>query len=373
MHYLKYPLTACVVAFFCLASTNGIAEEGLANCAEQFPGGVIANAPTIARAVASGRDSRNVQICRRSGDTSFFALEYDPRRYAPIWVSYRIANTFGVGGCASMTRRQMQCHFKADDVEACIKSKDGVSDPFHTDSLLAKKIVPRLSVGDFSGTGHDRGHVAPNNAFSWHACGAYKTFTMANMTAQWGSLNRALWANLEAQVLYWGVKDGPIHVVTGPIWSSFPSDRFQAIQDGLVNPDSFPKPGERLTRLNGNALSKNIPRPTGFFTVVYKAGTGQSGNAIAFLVPHTKQEKLPFWYFVSTVELVEEVSGLRFGFPDEHKGWPDLSYWRAAEREAPSGWDLRGGCASRLPVAGWMANRSAAERIVICASSAPAH
>jgi DNA/RNA endonuclease G (NUC1) len=47
--------------------------------------------------------------------------------------------------------------------------------------------------------------MAPNNSFSWHACGAYKTFTMANMAAQWNTLNQRTWMNLEAQVLFWGI------------------------------------------------------------------------------------------------------------------------------------------------------------------------
>ena len=361
-------LTALLLGFL---SSKSIAELGFADCVAQFPAGSTLNAP--ARIASKLPPSNNVQICKRSGEISFYALEYDPKKHAPIWVSYRIADTFGEGGCASMTRRDMACHFQAEDVEFCIEDRNiSVSDPFHVDPLLTTLQIDHLNTTAFSGTGHDRGHMAPNSTFSWHACGAYKTFTMANMAPQWGSHNQQLWMNLEAQVLYWGIHHGPIYVVTGPVWSLFPASRFNAIREGLVDKSSIPRPGERLTRLNGQPISRDIPRPTGFYKIVFRPSEGEHPErVIAFLVPHTKERGLPVWYFVSTVILVEETSGLRFGFAEDLKGWPDLSYWRAPARRAPRGWNPRRDCTTRLPVAGWMADRPLSERVTICRSSNP--
>jgi DNA/RNA endonuclease G (NUC1) len=264
----------------------------------------------------------------------------------------------------------MQCHFRAEDPEACMQDGRNVSDPFHVDPLLSANSVARLGTGAFSGTGHDRGHLAPYNSFSWHACGAYKTFTMANMAPQWATHNRQIWAQLETQILFWGVTDGPVHVVTGPIWNRFPAARFEAIKQGLADVSTIPAPGELLARLDDTALPVAIPRPTGFYKVVYRPGDGaEPDRAIAFLVPHTKETGLPFWYFISTVTLLEEVSNLRFGFPDHLKGWPDLSYWRAPSRQVPSNWSSpREGCSEKLPVAGWMDHRPLPERVSICRS-----
>ena len=145
-------LSACICALVVFAlSIDAWAEQGLTNCAEQFPGASTTNAPAVAATVSTPA-SGNVQVCRRSGNASFFALEYDPQRYAPLWVAYRIADTFGEGGCASMTRGDMQCHFKADNVAACRKSKKGAPDPFHSDPLLAALKKPRLGTGAFGGT-----------------------------------------------------------------------------------------------------------------------------------------------------------------------------------------------------------------------------
>jgi hypothetical protein len=103
------------VALLCFVPGDSGAQDNLAGCAEVFPGSSTSNAPTAAQPAAS-----TVHICTHSGNVSFFALEYSPSRYAPIWVSYRIADTFGQGGCASMARQQMRCHFSVEDVDKCI-------------------------------------------------------------------------------------------------------------------------------------------------------------------------------------------------------------------------------------------------------------
>jgi integrase len=102
---------------------------------------------------------------------------------------------------------------------------------------------------------------------------------------------------------------------------------------------------------------------------IFARPAGEPGRAVAFLAPHTKQEGLSYWHFVATVKLVEEASGIKFGFADEFKGWPDLAYWNAGDRKAPSKWDLRAGCTAKLPVAGWLEEKSAKERAAMCASS----
>lgn len=326
------------------------AEQGLDKCASSFPGSLVTNAPKRSGVQADSGDT--ILICERSDDSAFFALEYDPEKYAPLWSAHRLGDTFGADGCASMTRKQMGCYFKAEDVDACLQGKGG-GDPFHVDETLKKLDVERLSVGSLSKTGHDRGHMAPNSAFSWHVCGDYKTFTMSNMAAQWASLNQGLWAQLEAQVLFWAVKDGPLYVVTGPIWTKFPADRFKAVADGEVNMSTVPTPGTLLKRADNTKLSLDIPRPTGFYKVVFRPGRGgEPDRAIAFLVPHTKQKDLSFWEFLATVELVEDSAGLAFGFDKALKnkgatllfGKPKAVRHRANGRRAPTA--SRTDCAS---------------------------
>jgi DNA/RNA endonuclease G (NUC1) len=361
--------TAAIAAgiLVALIHDSGFAEEGLRNCADSFPAGSVQNAPKRKRASTQGE---TVRLCERSGRTSFFALEYDPDKYAPLWVSTKFADTFGANGCASVTRMQMGCYFKQKNVASCVKAKAG-GDPFHADETLAELDVPRLGVSAFSGTSHDRGHMAPNSAFGWHVCGAYKSFTMANMAAQWKDLNQQLWAQLEAQALYWGVKGGPVYVITGPIWSRFPAGKFKKAWGGKVSMASVPGPGALLKKTSGAKLPLKIVRPTGFYKIIYKpAGGGEPAKAIGFLVPHTKQKKLSFWRFVSSIDLIEDSSGLTFPLAGVSKsGWPELAYWQAEEREAPSKWSPGSECAEKGEAAGWQEQLSVEDRIAACAAN----
>lgn len=371
-HILRMSSLLVAILFWGVAGISAAhAEQGLQNCVEQFPGSDPGNAPTLAGTAPETPGDGNIHICKRWGETSFFAIEYDETKYTAIWAAYRIGDTFGENGCTSMTRREMQCYFGKDDVDACIADRGiGTSDPFHAEAMLRTLGLQRLGTGAFANTGHDRGHVAPNNTFSWHVCGAFKTFTMANMAAQWGSHNREIWNQLESQILFWGVTDGPIHVVTGPIWTAFPSDEFEAIRTGLVDTDLFATEGDLLTKLDGTGAAGDIPVPPGFFKVVYRPGAAdEPDRAVAFLIPHTREPGLSFWRFVSTVNLVEEASGLTFGFDDRLKAGRGQTYWLSGTRRAGSGWDLRGDCDQRSQVAGWQPELSRTERRALCTRS----
>jgi hypothetical protein len=97
-------LVVLTVTLLSLAPFGSVAEQGLANCTAQFPGDALSNAPTLRNTPPDAPAAGNLHLCRRSGDISFFAFEYDPQRYAPVWVAYRISDTFGENGCASMAR-----------------------------------------------------------------------------------------------------------------------------------------------------------------------------------------------------------------------------------------------------------------------------
>jgi DNA/RNA endonuclease G (NUC1) len=137
----------------------------------------------------------------------------------------------------------MRCYFKDQAwvrVQECVEAfreRDDrkAKDPFHEDPFLVFDDVARLKTDAFVKTGHDRGHMAPNNAFSWNLCATYHTFTMANMSPQRASLNRNKWNRLEQQVLYWGVEHGPAHVVTGTVFNKFPARRFRIYNEAIMD------------------------------------------------------------------------------------------------------------------------------------------
>ena len=236
------------------------------------------------------------------------------------------------------------------------------SDPFHADIMLPD---PKLKDGDFTQTGHDQGHIAPRQAFGWHVCGTYQSFTMANMSPQRGYLNQQIWANLENQVLTWGIDGGPVYVVSGTTFRNFPYRNFQVYQEGVLHPEQiYPRhvdmktvvaqthtnyevtsTGDLLRPLRNpkpdqiKDVVKDMTMPTGYFKVIYRpARDGEPAHAIGFLLPHSYEnlnlaaeaysnltKKEAFWLFVSRIDLIEETSGVHFpGIPAAMKSqWGD--------------------------------------------------
>jgi endonuclease G len=68
---------------------------------------------------------------------------------------------------------------------------------------------------DYSKTGFDRGHNAPNASFDYNRAIQKETFLMSNIAPQKPQLNRRLWAKIERFARYEAVKYKQIQVVTG--------------------------------------------------------------------------------------------------------------------------------------------------------------
>lgn len=155
------------------------AQSPLDHCSTQFIDENVSNAPTLFSSPPSQPFGTNQHLCYRDDGVSFFAVEYWPQEFAPRWAAYRLdPQNYGANGCSTFTRNVANCYIREDtwsDFENCTEA----SDPFHSDHMLTGTT---LTSNPFSSTGHDRGHIAPRQAFSWHVCGAYQTFTLANMS-----------------------------------------------------------------------------------------------------------------------------------------------------------------------------------------------
>ena len=68
---------------------------------------------------------------------------------------------------------------------------------------------------DYSRTGYDRGHLAPNAIFDYDRKVQKETFLMSNIAPQKPKLNRKLWAKIERFVRMRARKYGKISVITG--------------------------------------------------------------------------------------------------------------------------------------------------------------
>ena len=337
-------------------------SQALDDCADQFIGGNASNAPTIRNSPVDQPYGINQHLCYQDDGDSFFAIEYWPNEFAPLWAAYKLdpAN-YGVNRCSTFTRKTANCYFSKDDWQNADNCKK-VKDPFHTDHILSN---PKLTKGNFGNTGHDRGHIAPRQAFSWNVCATYQTFTMANMSPQRAYLNQDIWASLEKQVLTWAIDEGPVYVISGTTFSDFPYNRFQVYNDGTLKADQiYDNPTtmlEAVTQNNTNFISTNdeyilrpmreakpdkvqnkvadMRMPTGYFKVIYRPAVGtEAEHVIGFLLPHSYENlnKLSdqytnlstqeaFWAFTSRIDVIEEASGVQFsGIPQSIKStWGD--------------------------------------------------
>ena len=365
---MRHSITLKIVVLLCallapiLAESNSLGELELKSCEEQFIGGIVANVPTTNNTSQIYRVCSKQHLCYQDDEFSFFAIEYCPEFFAPRWAAYKLNPDNYKNHCKTYSRNKAACYFRKETWQDFLDCEKG-NDPFHPDHILiAREVENILYEGDFMYTGHDKGHLAPRNAFSWHICASYQTFTMANMSPQRGFLNQFIWKNLESWVLKLGLNEGPLYVVSGTVFDSFPHSNFEIYKDGLLDASKIyskenniinvatqnrinfvSKPrGHILKPLREPNLKKikekrtqNLRLPTGYYKVIYRPAKDEKLEyAIGFLIPHTfenlnfiSSDKSPaFWSFASSIDIIESVSGTKFsGIPAALKKTPTIA------------------------------------------------
>ncbi|GAB2791513.1 DNA/RNA non-specific endonuclease [Halomonas shantousis] len=139
---------------------------------------------------------------------------------------------------------------------------------------------------DYTRSGYDRGHLAPNYAISavYGRQAQLQTFMMTNITPQRPDLNRRLWQRLEEAVMDDFVpRFGGLWVVTGPV---FGDDFFHRV--GFVQV------------------------PEAFYKILVVPG--KTTHVLAFLVPQNVRGNEPLDRFLVSVDEIEARTGLNF-FP----------------------------------------------------------
>lgn len=148
---------------------------------------------------------------------------------------------------------------------------------------------PNVSTGsatlaDYSGSGFDRGHLAPAGDFKFSKTAMSETFFMTNMSPQKPGFNRGVWNRLEALVRNWAIEEEKLYVVTG----------------GILH-DTLPTIG-----------ANQVSVPQYFYKIVLDY-TLPGIKAIAFLMEN-ESSNLPLHHFVVTIDSVESLTGVDF-FP----------------------------------------------------------
>lgn len=142
-------------------------------------------------------------------------------------------------------------------------------DSFHEESRLPKSARARLS--DYSGSGYDRGHLAPNADMATRSQ-QYDSFSLANIAPQSPRNNRYIWRNIESATRYLTQQYGEVYTVTGVAFTN-----------------------KKTKQLAGRVLV-----PSHFFKAVYIPATNQAG---VYYAPNDESERIEI---ISIDELTAE-------------------------------------------------------------------
>ncbi|MDC5822850.1 DNA/RNA non-specific endonuclease [Vibrio europaeus] len=165
-------------------------------------------------------------------------------------------------------------HITAESVNASFKR----SNSFKEDSELPD--YARSTLADYSGSGYDRGHLAPSATMDFSQDSMKQSFLMSNMSPQLPGFNRVGWRILEEHVRDLANEYNELYVVTGPIYQG-----------------------------NESTIGNNVIIPSAFYKVVLDPAFNE---AIAFIVPHRDVSSSELASFVTTIDAVEQQTGLDF-------------------------------------------------------------
>ncbi|MCY2928732.1 MAG: DNA/RNA non-specific endonuclease [Planctomycetota bacterium] len=176
-----------------------------------------------------------------------YLVGYSEKHRDPVWVAYRL---FKVANAPAIPRPKK---FTVDDrTEAKVKSSD------------------------YSSTGYDRGHMAPNHAIAtrYGADAQVETFLMSNVCPQRPNLNRRVWERLEAlEADDYANRFEELWVVDGPIFDDQPEK-----------------------------LAAGIDVPRAFFKIIVDEAQGRP-RMLGFIMPQTvRGDESPRMFLVADIE-----------------------------------------------------------------------
>lgn len=193
-----------------------------------------------------------------------YVVGYDEERADPAWSGYRLP------GEVRFTDNKRPSQFK-------------------TDTRTRRKIAH----DDYTNSGFDRGHMAPNYAIMsrFGVAAQHETFLMSNICPQHPNLNRGRWSQLEEKISgqspnqpCWAKSYEQVWVIVGPLF------------EGQVS-----------------QLPSGVDIPTAFFAIVVDEdeATGHS-RALAFIMPNQPAVPGSLTDYLTSIDEIELRSGLDF-------------------------------------------------------------
>lgn len=135
-------------------------------------------------------------------------ISFNPELHIPNWVAWELTRDEAAGS-------------------------EPRADKFYCDPQIKGCATPE----DYSGSGYDRGHMAPAGDMKWDSQAMSETFCMTNIVPQDGALNRGTWKKIEEKCRNRVAKDSAIIIVCGPVLSEKPRDFIGS--SGVAVPEKF--------------------------------------------------------------------------------------------------------------------------------------
>ena len=198
--------------------------EDLSQCSQNFYGGVYPE-------FTNSKLSKDTQALCFNG----FAVMYSDVSRTPLW------------SAEHLTRKRLQ---QAKQIDR--------EDSFHEESRLP--LSARAKLADYSGSGFDRGHLAPNGDMA-NRNQQYDSFSLANIAPQSPRNNRYIWRNIESATRYLTQQYGDTYTITGVAFTN-----------------------KKLQRLKGRVLV-----PSHFFKAVYIPAINSAG---VYYAPNDESERI---------------------------------------------------------------------------------
>lgn len=147
------------------------------------------------------------------------------------------------------------------------------------------RTLARVSTDYYTGSGYDRGHMAPNYAIAtrYGEVAQRETFLMSNISPQLHALNAGLWKELEMKIATsYPARYGEVWVIVGPVF------------------------GPRPQKLRGN-----VAVPEAFFLIVIDESEGKLRTQALIIPQDAPPESDPSRY-LTTIEAIQRRTGLDF-------------------------------------------------------------
>ena len=184
-----------------------------------------------------------------------YLVGYCEARKDPVWAAYRL--------------------FRPNSFTAPTRPKSFLPDT---------RTTSRAHSGDYTGSGYDRGHMAPNYgiAVCYGPQAQQETFLMSNIIPQRPHLNREIWERLEQQeIREYAPRYRQIWVIAGPIFRSH------------------------------NHLKGGEDIPDACFKIIVREEDGRP-TVLAFIMPQTVSGSESAQQYLTSIDEVERETGLDF-------------------------------------------------------------